>query len=156
MGAVDAMAAQNAPQQLDMPAVMAADGGFMNNGDEEPADGYAKGGPARFFLGGQGTVAPYSSFATLPMADVERMAMMGDLDAQEELNRRNLSRVSVGNRPPGPGIGPTTPQVTDRFGPPGKVPPCLQPQHRLLCPPHLWLLLLYCSCYTAYRHSWFD
>jgi hypothetical protein len=123
MGAVDAMAAQNAPQQLDMPAVMAADGGFMNNGDEEPADGYAKGGPARFFLGGQGTVAPYSSFATLPMADVERMAMMGDLDAQEELNRRNLSRVSVGNRPPGPGIGPTTPQVTDRFGPPGKVPP---------------------------------
>jgi hypothetical protein len=111
MGAVDAMAAQNAPQQLDMPAVMAANGGLMDSGEK----------PARFFLGGQGTVAPYSSFATLPMADVERMAMMGDEEAQRELSNRMRS----GIRPPatpGPGIGPTTPQVTDRFGPPGKVP----------------------------------
>lgn len=112
MGAVDAMAAQNAPQQLDMPALMAAEGGLMDSGEK----------PARFFLGGQGTVAPYSSFATLPLADVERMAMMGDVDAQKELSNRMRSNI----RPPatpGPGIGPTTPQVTDRFGPPGKVPP---------------------------------
>lgn len=113
-GAVDAMAAQNAPQQLDMPALMAADGGLMDSGEK----------PARFFLGGQGTVAPYSSFATLPLADVERMAMMGDVDAQKELSNRMRSNI----RPPatpGPGVGPTTPQVTDRFGPPGKVPPML-------------------------------
>ena len=120
-GAVDAMAAQNAPQQLDMPAMMAADGGFMNNGDDEPADGFAKGGPARFFLGGQGTVAPYSSFSALPIEDVERMAMMGDPDAQRELSNRMRSNIRPAPAP-GPGVGPTTPQVTDRFGPPGKIP----------------------------------
>ena len=127
-GAVDAMAAQNAPQQLDMPAVMAADGGFMNNGDDEPADGFAKGGPARFFLGGQGTVAPYSSFSALPIEDVERMAMMGDPDAQRELSNRMRSNV----RPPsasGPGVGPATPQVTDRFrvGTPSPTPTTTAP-----------------------------
>ena len=103
-GAVDAMAAQNAPQQLDMPAMMAAEGGLMDSGEK----------PARFFLGGQGTVAPYSSFSALPIEDVERMAMMGDPDAQRELSNRMRSNV----RPPsvsGPGVGPTTPQVTDRF-----------------------------------------
>jgi hypothetical protein len=110
-GAVDAMAAQNAPQQLDMPAMMAAKGGLMDSGEK----------PARFFLGGQGTVAPYSSFSALPIEDVERMAMMGDPDAQKELSNRVRSNI----RPapvPGPGVGPTTPQVTDRFGPPGKIP----------------------------------
>jgi len=103
-GAVDAMAAQNAPQQLDMPAVMAADGGLMDSGEK----------PARFFLGGQGTVAPYSSFAGLSVDDLERMALMGDPDAQKELNTRLRANI----RPPGtpgPGVGPTTPQVTDQF-----------------------------------------
>jgi hypothetical protein len=103
-GAVDAMAAQNAPQQLDMPAVMAADGGLMDSGEK----------PARFFLGGQGTVAPYSSFAGLSVDDLERMALMGDPDAQKELNTRLRANI----RPPvtpGPGIGVTTPQVTDQF-----------------------------------------
>ena len=117
-GAVDAMAAQNAPQQLDMPAVMAADGGLMDSGEK----------PARFFLGGQGTVAPYSSFAALPLADVERMALMGDQDAQKELSNRMRS----GIRPttaPGPGIGPTTSQVTDQFrvGTPSAMPTTTTP-----------------------------
>jgi len=111
-GAVDAMAAQNAPQQLDMPAIMAAEGGLMDSGEK----------PARFFLGGQGTVAPYSSFSALPIEDVERMAMMGDPDAQKELSNRMRSNIRPAPTP-GPGVGPTTPQVTDRFGPPGKVPP---------------------------------
>jgi hypothetical protein len=102
-GAVDAMAAQNAPQQLGMPAVMAANGGLMNSNEE----------PARFMYGGQGTVAPYSSLAALSMADVERMAMMGDPDALRELDNRQ-SR-SLGNRVPGPSVGPNTSQVTDRF-----------------------------------------
>ena len=112
-GAVDAMAAQNAPQQLDMPAVMAADGGLMDSGEK----------PARFFLGGQGTVAPYSNFAALSVDDLERMALMGDQDAQKELNTRLRANI----RPPvtpGPGIGPTTPQVTDQFrvGTPSAMP----------------------------------
>ena len=102
-GAVDAMAAQNAPQQLGMPAVMAANGGLMDSNEK----------PARFMFGGRGTVAPYSSLAALSMADVERMAMMGDPDALRELDNRQ-SR-SLGNRVPGPSVGPNTSQVTDRF-----------------------------------------
>lgn len=117
-GAVDAMAAQNAPQQLDMPAVMAADGGLMDSGEK----------PARFFLGGQGTVAPYSSFAGLSVDDLERMALMGDPDAQKELNTRLRANI----RPPvtpGPGVGPTTPQVTDQFrvGTPSAMPSAAAP-----------------------------
>lgn len=117
-GAVDAMAAQNAPQQLDMPAVMAADGGLMDSGEK----------PARFFLGGQGTVAPYSNFAALSVDDLERMALMGDQDAQKELSNRMRS----GIRPttaPGPGIGPTTSQVTDQFrvGTPSAMPTTTTP-----------------------------
>jgi len=117
-GAVDAMAAQNAPQQLDMPAIMAAEGGLMDSGEK----------PARFFLGGQGTVAPYSSFSALPIEDVERMAMMGDPDAQKELSNRMRSNIRPAPTP-GPGVGPTTPQVTDRFrvGTPSPTPTTTAP-----------------------------
>lgn len=113
-GALTAMENQNAP-------VTAVNGGPMQFDDESGYDGFAEGGIARFQFGGAGTVAPYSSFSALSFADVERMAMMGDPDAQKELSNR--MRANVKPPPtPGPGIGPTSPQVTDRFGSPGKIP----------------------------------
>ena len=113
-GALTAMENQNPP-------VLAAEGGAMNFDDSPDTYGFAEGGVARFQFGGAGTVAPYSSFSALSFADVERMAMMGDPDAQKELSNR--MRANVKPPPtPGPGIGPTSPQVTDRFGSPGKIP----------------------------------
>lgn len=109
-GAVNAMAAQNAMQQ----PVMAADGGLMGQGDEEPTE-MANGGVARFFLGGQGTVAPYSSFSALPIEDIERMAMMGDEEARKELSNRMRANIPRVAPTPGPGIGAESPQVTDQF-----------------------------------------
>lgn len=107
-GAVDAMAAQNAPQQLDMPAMMAAEGGLMDSGEK----------PARFQFGGQGSVFGAYSPAALSLDDLERMAMMGDENAQRELSNRmraNIRPTSVsgigstptlGVAPPPPGVGP--------------------------------------------------
>ena len=96
--------------------VRVADGGFMGRGDDDPVEMLNKGGVARFFLGGQGTVAPYSSFSALSFEDVERMAMMGDQDAQKELSNR--MRANIRPAPtPGPGPSINTPQVTDQFGP---------------------------------------
>lgn len=113
-GALTAMENQNAP-------VTAVNGGSMQFDDEPGYDGFAEGGVARFQFGGAGTVAPYSSLSALSFADVERMAMMGDPDAQKELSNRMRSNVKPPPTP-GPGIGPTSPQVTDRFGSPGKIP----------------------------------
>jgi len=115
-GALTAMENQN-----EMAPVMAADGGFMGRGDNDPVEMLSKGGIARFQFGGAGTVAPYSSFSALSFADVERMAMMGDPDAQKELSNR--MRANVRPAPvPGPGPSITTQQVTDQFGPRGKIP----------------------------------
>jgi hypothetical protein len=117
-GAVDAMAAQNAPQQLDMPAMMAAEGGLMDSGEK----------PARFQFGGQGSVFGAYSPAALSLDDLERMAMMGDENAQKELSNR--MRANIRPAPtPGPGVGPTTPQVTDRFrvGTPSAMPTAAAP-----------------------------
>ncbi len=98
-GALTAMENQN-----EMAPVMAADGGFMGRGDNDPVEMLSKGGIARFQFGGAGTVAPYSSFSALSFADVERMAMMGDPDAQKELSNRMRANV----RPaPVPGPGPS-------------------------------------------------
>ena len=105
-GAVDAMAAQNAPQQLDMPAVMAADGGLMDSGEK----------PARFQFGGQGSVFGAYSPASLSLDDLERMAMMGDENAQKELSNRLRSNIrpsaiprptsTLGVAPPSAPMGP--------------------------------------------------
>jgi hypothetical protein len=117
-GAVDAMAAQNAPQQLDMPAIMAAEGGLMDSGEK----------PARFQFGGQGSVFGAYSPTALSFDDLERMAMMGDENAQKELSNR--MRANIRPAPtPGPGVGPTTPQVTDRFrvGTPSAMPTAAAP-----------------------------
>jgi len=117
-GAVDAMAAQNAPQQLDMPAMMAAEGGLMDSGEK----------PARFQFGGQGSVFGAYSPTALSFDDLERMAMMGDENAQKELSNR--MRANIRPAPtPGPGVGPTTPQVTDRFrvGTPSAMPTAAAP-----------------------------
>jgi len=117
-GAVDAMAAQNAPQQLDMPAMMAAEGGLMDSGEK----------PARFQFGGQGSVFGAYSPAALSLDDLERMAMMGDENAQKELSNRMRANIRPTSAP-GPGVGPTTPQVTDRFrvGTPSATPTTTAP-----------------------------
>lgn len=101
--------------------VRVADGGFMGRGDDDPVEMLNKGGVARFQFGGAGTVAPFASYSGLSFADIERMAMMGDPDAQKELSNRMRANVRP---PPTPGPGPsiTTTQVTDQFGPRGKIP----------------------------------
>lgn len=115
-GALTAMENQN-----QMAPVMAADGGFMGRGDDDPVEMLSKGGIARFQFGGQGSVFGAYSPSSLSFADLERMAMMGDPDAQKELSNR--MRANVRPAPvPGPGPSITTPQVTDQFGPRGKIP----------------------------------
>jgi hypothetical protein len=113
-GALTAMENQNAP-------VLAAEGGAMNFDDSPDTYGFAEGGVARFQFGGAGTVAPFASYAGLSFGDIERMAMMGDPEAQKELSNRMRSGIKPAPTP-GPGIGPASPQVTDRFGSPGKIP----------------------------------
>jgi len=113
-GALTAMENQNAP-------VTAVNGGVMNFDDEAGRDNFAEGGVARFQFGGAGTVAPFASYAGLSFGDIERMAMMGDPEAQKELSNRMRSGIKPAPTP-GPGIGPASPQVTDRFGSPGKIP----------------------------------
>jgi len=107
-GVLTAMAAQNSPTGQPMM-------------EEQAPQMAADGGTLKLFGGGQGTVAPFSSYSALSVEDLQRMVQMGDPDAERALSERLRANMGYQYRSaaptPGPGVGPTSPQVTDKFRP---------------------------------------
>ena len=110
-GVLTAMAAQNSPTGQPMM-------------EEQAPQMAANGGTLKLFGGGQGTVAPFSNYSALSVEDLQRMVQMGDPDAERALSERLRANMGYQYKPgpsvaptPGAGVGPNTPQVTDRFRP---------------------------------------
>ena len=118
-GVLTAMAAQNSPTGQPMM-------------EEQAPQMAANGGTLKLFGGGQGTVAPFSNYSALSVEDLQRMVQMGDPDAERALSERLRANMGYQYKPgpsvaptPGAGVGPNTPQVTDRFRP--SAAPAAQP-----------------------------